>query len=390
MPSPESKKTVRTFAVASFLNDAGADMIYPIWPLFVTNVLGANMAVLGLIDGLSDAVVSISKAASGYLSDRLRRRKVFVWTGYLFGGVSRIGYAFSTTWGALIPFRILDRSGKIRSAPRDVIIAEVSERRERGSNFGFLRAMDNLGAVVGVLASIALVEVIGYRNLFLLAAIPSFIGVFLIIFFVKERRPNGAQLYTGFSIKNVGRDLKLFLVLSTIFELGAFSYSFLLVYAGEFGFRPLAVPILYLLFSVVASVASLPFGRLSDTIGRRAVIFFSFLFWICACITFIGMRSFTGIIMGFVLYGLHKGSLEPVQKAFVTELAPSDHRSTALGIFQMALGFAALPASFFAGVLWEKGGAALPFAASLVLSIVAAVLLFFVKEGAEEPRAEAA
>jgi len=158
------------------------------------------------------------------------------------------------------------------------------------------------------------------------------------------------------------------------------------VYAGEFGFRPMTVPILYLLFSVVASLVSMPFGRLSDSIGRRAVIFFSFLFWICACITFIGLRSPQGIIMGFVLYGLHKGSIEPVQKAFITELAPADHRSTALGMFQMALGFAALPASLFAGILWERGGAALPFAASLALSIVAAFLLFFVKEsGKNDP-----
>jgi len=121
MEKKETRKTVRTFAFASFLNDLGSDMIYPVWPLFVTSVLGANMAVLGFIDGLGEAIVSISQAASGYVSDRLRRRKIFIWTGYLFGSLSRIGYALSTLWQHLIPFKIMDMAGKIRGAPRDAI-----------------------------------------------------------------------------------------------------------------------------------------------------------------------------------------------------------------------------------------------------------------------------
>ena len=125
MEQKETRKTVRTFAFASFLNDLGSDMIYPVWPLFVTSVLGANMAVLGFIDGLGEAIVSISQAASGYVSDRLRRRKIFIWTGYLFGSLSRIGYALTTLWQHLIPFKIMDRAGKIRGAPRDAIIADM-------------------------------------------------------------------------------------------------------------------------------------------------------------------------------------------------------------------------------------------------------------------------
>jgi MFS family permease len=118
MEQKETRKTVRTFASASFLNDFGSDMIYPVWPLFVTSVLGANMAVLGFIDGLGEAIVSISQAASGYVSDRIRRRKVFIWTGYLFGSLSRVGYALSTVWQQLIPFKILDRAGKIRGGAK--------------------------------------------------------------------------------------------------------------------------------------------------------------------------------------------------------------------------------------------------------------------------------
>lgn len=132
-----SKKVVRTFAAASFLNDMGSDIIYPIWPLFVTEVLKANMTALGFLDGLGNALVSISKAASGYFSDRLKKRKAFIWIGYLFGAFSRIGYAFSSVWTHLIPFRILDRGGKIRGAPRDAYIADVSTQKNRGKILDF-------------------------------------------------------------------------------------------------------------------------------------------------------------------------------------------------------------------------------------------------------------
>ena len=147
----ENRRFMAVFSIAAFLHDLGSDMIYPIWPVFVTSFAGANVEVLGLIDGLGDAVVNSSQAASGYVSDRIGKRKIFVWLGYLFGASSRIGYALSTMWQHLIPFRILDRSGKIRGSPRDAIIADISTDQNRGRNFGLLRTMDNLGAVFGIL-----------------------------------------------------------------------------------------------------------------------------------------------------------------------------------------------------------------------------------------------
>ena len=147
----ENRKTLALFSTASFLNDFGSDMIYPIWPLFVKALLIAQPeivpVILGFIDGLGDAIVSISQAVSGYVSDRIGKRKIFIWTGYLCGATSRLGYAFSTFWAHLVPFRILDRAGKMRGAPRDAIIADMSTRENRGRNFGWLRTMDNLGAV---------------------------------------------------------------------------------------------------------------------------------------------------------------------------------------------------------------------------------------------------
>jgi MFS family permease len=385
MDRKQTRRTVTVFALASFLNDLGSDMIYPIWPMFITTGLGASMSVLGFLDGLGDALVSISQAASGYLSDRIRKRKVFVWLGYLLGSGSRIGYAVSGTWQHVVPFRVLDRAGKMRGAPRDAIIADVSSRGNRGTHFGVLRAMDNLGAVCGILVCIALFEVLGYRSLFLLAAIPSAVGAILVVLFIKERKPEDNRVYKGISFSELDRNFRLFLFLSAVFALGSFSYSFLLLYAHQLGFRISFLPVLYLVFTAVASLVSLPFGRLADRIGRRTVLLMSFLFWGLVCVCLLLVRNREGVVVAFVLYGLHKGAIEPVQKAFVSELAPRAYRASSLGGFQMVVGLCALPSSLFAGILWDGVGAFLPLYVSIGLTTIASVLLIFVKEGRIEP-----
>ncbi len=207
MKKKKNGKTVKTFALASFLNDLGADMVHPIWPLFVTIILGADMAILGLIDGLGASIVSITQAISGYVSDRIKRRKVFVWIGYLLSSFSRIGYAFSTVWQHLIPFKIIDRAGKLRGAPRDAIIADVSTRKNRGKNFGLLRAMDNLGAVFGIVICILFFGMLGYKNLFLLAAIPSMVGALLVFLIVKERKAHGPYKSLENFLKRTGSEV---------------------------------------------------------------------------------------------------------------------------------------------------------------------------------------
>lgn len=375
----ESKRTVKTLAIASFLNDMGSDMIYPIWPLFLTTVLNANMAVLGFIDGLGEAIVSLSQAASGYISDKIRKRKIFIWLGYLFGAISRIGYALSTAWPHVVPFKILDRAGKMRGAPRDAFIAEVSTEKNRGQNFGLLRMMDNLGAVCGILASIILFGILGYRKLFFLASIPSIIAVILIISIIKERKME-AKLQKSFSFKNLDKNFRLFLLSSSVFALGAFSYSFLLIYAKEFGFKTAIVPVLYLVFTAFASLSALPFGKLADRKGRKFVMTLSYLFWCLLCISLIFFHSRITIILAFVAYGLHRGALEPVQKAFVSELSPKLYRATGIGTFQMVIGLLSLPASLLAGFLWELIGIWAPFLFASIVSAAAILLLMFVKE----------
>ncbi len=376
----EQRATIRTFGWASFLNDFGSDIIFPLWPIFLTSVLGANMAILGFIDGLGDAIVSISQAVSGYIADKTGKRKIFVWLGYVFAGLSRIGYAFSPTWHYIIPFRILDRAGKMRGAPRDAIIADISTDQNRGRNFGYLRMMDNFGAVCGVIFTIIFFKHLGYHNLFLLAAIPSLIGAFLIFRSIKEHIGTGKEIFKGITFKNLNRDLKLYLLLSTVFALSSFSYSFLLIYAKQFGFAVVALPALYLAYNVVASLVSLPFGKLADKINRKPVLMLSLLFWLLACAVFIYFHNAVAIPIAFILYGLHLGAIEPVQRTLVSELAVPELRASTLGSFQMIVGLAALPASLIAGFLWDKIDITAPFYFSALLTVLAIIMLLFVRE----------
>jgi MFS family permease len=380
----ENRKTLAVFSVASFLNDFGSDMVYPVWPLFVILLAPSGIAleVLGFIDGLGDAIVSISQGISGYVSDKVGKRKIFIWTGYLCGATSRIGYAFSSFWAHLVPFKILDRTGKMRGAPRDAMVADLSTRQNRGRNFGLLRAMDNLGAACGIITCILLVGFLGYQNLFLLAAVPSLIGSLLVIIFIRDRKTE--RIFHGITFKDLTFNLKFFLFLSAVFALGTFSYSFLLVYAEDFGFEPVFIPVLYLVFTAVASVTSLPFGKLADNIGRKTVLILSYFLWGAMCLGFVFLQSYLGIIFMFVLYGLHKGAIEPVQRTFVSELCPANLRASFLGAFQMVVGLCALPASLVAGILWTTFNKYTPFYLSFALGLAAVVLMAFLKEDKEK------
>ena len=375
----KEKKTVRIFSVASFLNDLGSDIIYPIWPAFLTDYLKANMTIVGLIDGLGDAIVSISQAVSGYLSDKLRKRKIFIWLGYLMGAISRIGYALSKTYHPVLFFRILDRAGKIRSAPRDAVIADVSSDNTRGKNFGILRSMDNLGAVVGILLCMILFPILGYKNLFLLAAIPSLIGVTLIVLFFKEEKVQ-TKVFKGYSVKLLNKNLKILFWVSAIFSLGNFSYSFLLVFANKNGFPIYSLPVLYLIFTFFASMFSFYFGKLSDKIGRKKVLIFALLLWMISIGILISMPYIAGFVLSFIFYGLHKAAFEPGHKTFISELSPVEYRASILGGFQMVIGLFAFPASFLAGILWDRISIYAPFYFSIVLTLLAIIALLRIKE----------
>ena len=240
--------------------------------------------------------------------------------------------------------------------------------------------MDNLGAVVGILIAIFFLKTLGFTNLFILAAIPSVAAVLLIVFFIHEVKPNHKTLFKGVSFKNFNNNLRLLTILSGLFALGSFSYSFLLLFANRYGFTTYQIPILYLLFTLVAAICSIPFGKLSDQFGRKNILYLSYFFWAVVLILFIFYSNSISAVLAFIFYGLHKGAMEPVQKTLVAELAPSDYVASTIGAFQMLIGLMALPASFLAGFLWDNFSPVTPFYFSLALTIISGVMLKFVKE----------
>ncbi|MBI2041747.1 MAG: MFS transporter, partial [Candidatus Nealsonbacteria bacterium] len=260
----------------------------------------------------------------------------------------------------------------------------ISDGKERGKNFGILRMMDNFGAVAGILAAIFLLGALGYRNLFLVAAVPSLIAVILVFLMVKEAKSDRTKIFKGIRLSDFSPNLKLYTLLTALFSLGSFSYSFLLIFAKNFGFQISFVPVLYLLFTVVAAVFSLPFGKLSDKLGRKKVLYLSFIFWIAVSLIFLIFKSYWGIIVAFIFYGLHLASVDPVQRALVGELAPKELVGSAMGGFRMIIGLFALPSSLIAGILWDKIDPEAPFYFSLSLTLIAVFLLAFIKEPAHQ------
>ncbi|MEM7816862.1 MAG: MFS transporter, partial [Candidatus Aenigmatarchaeota archaeon] len=225
---------------------------------------------------------------------------------------------------------------------------------------------------------IAFFNFLGFRKLFILASVPSLVSVLLVLFFIKDEK-NSKKIFNEVSLKAFSKKFKKFLFLSAIFSLGTFSYSFLLVFAKEFGFRIGFIPVLYLVFTATASITSIPFGRLSDIIGRKMVLEISFLFWLLTCVIFLVFRNWLGILIAFLFYGFFKGAIEPSQRAFVSELVDKEVRASALGGFGLIQGIFSLPASILAGIFWDKISIFAPFYFSIFLTLLSLFLLFKLK-----------
>lgn len=313
------------------------------------------------------------------------------------GATSRLIYAFTPIWQWLIPAKILDRAGKLRGAPRDALVADVSTHETRGRNFGILRTLDNLGATFGVLITIVFVTfifpwlalVLGYdllaslRLLFVFATIPTIIGAIIVIIRIVDYRKDTKQ--PVFRVSGINRSLALFMILSIIFALASFSWSLVTLYAGDFLVFPtinpiLGVPVAYLTFTLTAALTSAPFGRLGDRIGRRPTLFIGFAFFGAMCAIFLFIPSFWTVLLALIFYGVSIGATVPMQSSLVSELSPIEVRASILGLYQMLIGIALLPASLIAGFLWVFLGPSFTFGLALTLTMLASVMLPFVKE----------
>lgn len=345
--------------LVSFFMDVSSEMIYPLVPLFLANVLGANKSVIGLIEGIAESTASLLKVFSGWFSDRIGNRKWLMAAGYGISTLSRPIVALAAGWHHVMGSRFMDRFGKgIRTAPRDAIIAESTDRSHLGRAFGFHRSMDTLGAVVGPALAFFLLGIFSnnYRWVFWLSMIPGLIAVLLIILFITERKkvslPDVER--PRLTLKHFDWRFKFFVAIATLFALGNSSDVFLILRAQQLGVSVLMIPVVYLLFNLVYSLSAIPAGIAADRYGRKRVILIGFILFAVLYFGFATAQKSTAIWILFGFYGLFMGMTEGIQKAFVATIIPQDFKATAFGVYNTAVGIAMLPASLIGGWLWEN------------------------------------
>jgi MFS family permease len=369
--------------IVSFLTDLSSEMMMPILPMFIT-ALGGTAFVVGLIGGLGDSIASILKVFSGYWSDRYGRRKPFVFSGYMVSSLAKLFLAFSTLWQHVLIFRSVERVGKgLRDAPRDAIIADSALTEVRGTAFGIHRAMDTAGAVGGSLLAFLLFWFLGleFKTIILTCAIIAFFAL-IPLYRVREAKREPQEIGLSIGFKGLPRRLKGFVLIATIFTLGNFTYMFFILRAQDFFTgvvserAAFAIPILlYVLYNTVYALLSIPFGMLSDRIGRCQVLLLGYSLFGLTCLGFAFLDSLAAFIVLFTLYGLVYALVEGTQRAFVCDLASEKLRGTALGTLHTCISLAALPASLIAGALWQYIDPWATFVYGCALGLTAAMLL---------------
>ncbi|KAA0000091.1 MAG: MFS transporter [Thermoplasmata archaeon] len=371
---------VLLLGVVSFLNDLSSEMIMPILPMFIT-ALGGSAIIVGLIGGLRDSISSILKVFSGYWSDRIGKRKVFVSCGYLLSGVFKLFLAFSKIWQHILISASLERIGKgLRTAPRDAIIAD-SMPEERGKGFGIHRALDTSGAILGSIIAFLLFWLFGFSFNTIIFSAATLVFLSLIpLYFVKEKKRKPQDINFKIGLKNLPYHLKLFILISSLFALANFSYMFFILRAQEVFTDKLSMPILlYVLFNIFYALFAIPFGKLSDKIGRKKVIGFGYLLFSLTSLGFAFFNSLMAFIILFALYGIVYAIVDGNQRAYVSDLSPERLRATALGTFHTVIGLASLPSSLIAGFLWQINPSA-TFIYGAAISIFSAISIIFLKK----------
>jgi MFS family permease len=397
-------------------------MIYPLLPIFLTNILNAGPAFIGIIEGVAESTASIVKLFSGWFSDRVKKRRVLILTGYSLSTVSRPLVAIASSWMHVLFIRFSDRVGKgIRTAPRDALIADSSHPSVWGKAFGFHRAMDHAGAVMGPLIATLLLYAVtrDYRTIFWVAAIPGIISVILIVFFVSEVAPftdRSSELSNKSIHSTVKRPaihnapsplssrednnpvmnkikaargildsrLNQFIIIIVIFTLGNSSDAFLILRAHKLGVTSIQIPLLWLLLHIVKMMSSMPGGALSDKIDRRYVIISGWLVYSAIYFAFAFATEAYQVWILFALYGIYFGLTEGTERALVSDMVLPEERGTAFGLYHFAVGMSLLPASILMGLFWQGFGAKFAFSFGALLSIIASLLLFLTTTGREK------
>jgi MFS family permease len=404
---PSSARNIYVFGVTSFLNDTATEMAYWVLPAFLTS-LGAGPAQLGLIEGVAESVASFAKLFSGYLTDRIERRKPVVVGGYFVANAVKPLLALATSWWHILFIRFADRLAKgVRGAPRDVMVAESVPKSKLGSAYGLIQSMDSAGAIAGPLAALVLLARFGIRSVFWAAAVPGALCVLVAALGIRETgHPHSASEAARDDAKQPSKQEKstpasfaqkpelpasfyFVLIAVTLFSLGNSSDMFLVMRAQNIGIPVALAPLLGLVFNITYTLGSWPAGWFSDRFSRRRMAAAGYLIFAGVYFVFGRAPSALAIWISMAIYGLYYALTQPVLKALVVEDAAEHVRGRALGIYFFVISVATLAASLITGELWKHYGARIPFYLSAGLAAISAVLLLTAKKPRDVPHVPA-
>ena len=372
-------KNVFVAGLVSFFMDVSSEMIYPLVPLFLANVLGINKSVIGLIEGIAESTASLLKVFSGWFSDRIGSRKWLMVAGYGVSVLSRPVISLATGWHHVLGSRFIDRFGKgVRGAPRDALIADSTDREFLGRAFSFHRSMDTMGAVVGPALAFYFLWLFSnnYRTVFWLSMIPGVVAVLLIIFFIAEKKssPVAPSERPRLTIRHFDWRFRVFALIAAVFALGNSSDMFLILKAQQTGVSIVTIPVLYLTFNLIYSLSAIPAGIAADRFGKKRVILIGFALFAVLYYGFAIATDAKEIWVLFILYGVFMGLTEGIQKAFLATIIPPDFKATAFGVYNTAVGVAMFPASLIGGWLWDHVSPAATFYFGSITAALSAVM----------------
>lgn len=382
-------RNVLIMGIVSFLTDFSSEMVFPLLPIFIISQLGASRAILGVIEGVAESGSSFFKFFSGVLSDKLNKRKPLIVFGYSLSSLTKPLFALINFWQLALLLRFLERTGKgIRTSPRDALIAFSSDLRTRGRAFGFHRAMDNAGELIGpVLATLLLLLGFSFRQVFLVSAIPAAAAVILLVSGVAEKKAPGrdaAEERAG-KVELKGKlewnkNFIFFILYVATVSIAVFSKALLFPVAQDKGMAVEILPILYLASPLVSTLIAYPAGVLSDKLGRNIILALGSFVYFLMSIVWIFANSMFLIIIAFGLLGLFMGLTEGQQRAFTVDIVHADTRGTALGVYHAVVGFMVLPANIIAGFLYNYLGSSYMFGFAAVASLLSLIFLLMMKE----------
>ncbi len=368
------KKYIIILGIVSLLTDISSEMIFPILPIFLEKFLYATKTQIGLIEGIAAFLTSFLKVFSGYLSDKIGRRKILVIFGYSLSTFSKPLLFFATSWTHVLWIRAIERLGKgIRTAPRDALISSFSEGKS-GHAFGIHRGMDTVGAVLGSLFAFLFLIYFGeteenFRKIFLYSFFPAITAVLILIFFVKEPKGIKKDSKIEINFKILPSDFKKFVIIQSIFTLFTMNYAFIILKANDIGISIGFIPLAYLFFNIVYAFFSFPIGILSDKIGKTKTMFFTYILFSITSFLFLIKNNIFGWI-GFAFYGIFMAGYEVISRALISDLTNENIKGSAYGIYHTSIGISSFFSMIIAGILWDSFGSSLPFTISGIFSLI--------------------